>query len=759
MVTVNVDYALAQLERALESATAHADAAVRARASERAARWRSVLEGMASGALAVGSRTPTDAPAWATLEVVHGGFATGALAAGGELLPHERELAARLGAQPQDRSARALHYLSDAGRSELSAMLASGCYRVDVPEEGALLAVVALLARGASEDAACVVDAIAPYLDRLRFYPKPSSRPIAPVATVHVATVGETREKIAAMETPIEVLRMNEALAVWTPLTDRAVELLLETVSDGVPCSVLLPDWRRRAEALIADHKAARGAHRLCKRPHSPKQNLAILIHAAKQLVAANAPLSPREIGRVRVALAGHVAKHGAPKSAECQSRRAEQARIAAIPTRAESARVVASRLAALPADAALDSLSVVARPIDDGAPLFSSVVRKLERCLEASIEELVERGVLTSGEAIANVLPQISAHVRAMGFADPQLARLYAAIDAAFRRRRSLLLLNYESQVRLEELPWVAALEQFRSGDSASSGAARRLFSSVTALAIDSFPHAILPNPMLVELRALAVPAGIELPIVDELAADIFTGSFTAKFVRAADIAARRLEGTLYARYYALPITEIRAIAAAIAAPPPSLAQRAMALLGKTTDPKPTAGPVPEFGALCERMAALEPLAARTVARNGRVIEQQQILTTQNLVPLIDAAGLDAMDFGALARRTFEWLIKRGQVPVRAHIERLRTAKNIAYAWRQVIAYLSLAPAGTTDSFLAYAQTHLAEQRPPFQTKFAPILAGLDSANRGETPAVRLLGWTTGVHPLVTDARSESSR
>jgi len=90
--------------------------------------------------------------------------------------------------------------------------------------------------------------------------------------------------------------------------------------------------------------------------------------------------------------------------------------------------------------------------------------------------------------------------------------------------------------------------------------------------------------------------------------------------------------------------------------------------------------------------------------------------------------------------------------VQVRAHIERLRTAKNIAYAWRQMIVYLSLAPAGTTETFLVYAQSFLAEQREPFRTKFAPILAGLESAHRGAQPQVRLLGWTTGVHPLLGD-------
>src|SRR5262245_9095230 len=127
MTTINLGYALGQLERALHAATAHADADARERARARVEQWRRVIEGMSSGSITVGSRTPTDAPAWATLEVVHGGFATGVLAAEGPLLAHEAELASRIGAS--GRAGIAFHYLSDAGRAELDALLASGCFR------------------------------------------------------------------------------------------------------------------------------------------------------------------------------------------------------------------------------------------------------------------------------------------------------------------------------------------------------------------------------------------------------------------------------------------------------------------------------------------------------------------------------------------------------------------------------------------------------------------------------------------------------
>src|SRR5262245_42315354 len=89
-VGINPGYAFGQLARALTTSAEHADADVRARAKARAERWGQVLLKFFDGTLTVGSRTPlAGIPAWATLEVAKGGFATGNLIAGGPLQAHE----------------------------------------------------------------------------------------------------------------------------------------------------------------------------------------------------------------------------------------------------------------------------------------------------------------------------------------------------------------------------------------------------------------------------------------------------------------------------------------------------------------------------------------------------------------------------------------------------------------------------------------------------------------------------------------------
>ena len=91
--TANPYYAIGQLLKAAQTQTTHPDAATRARAAEKIQQWQQVFTQMLDGSLRVGSRTPLrDTPAWVTLEVAAGGFATGHLLAGGALQAHEQEL-------------------------------------------------------------------------------------------------------------------------------------------------------------------------------------------------------------------------------------------------------------------------------------------------------------------------------------------------------------------------------------------------------------------------------------------------------------------------------------------------------------------------------------------------------------------------------------------------------------------------------------------------------------------------------------------
>jgi len=75
---------------------------------------------------------------------------------------------------------------------------------------------------------------------------------------------------------------------------------------------------------------------------------------------------------------------------------------------------------------------------------------------------------------------------------------------------------------------------------------------------------------------------------------------------------------------------------------------------------------------------------------------------------------------------------------------------KNVAYAWRQMILYLSLSdePGGT---FIAGALEELQNTTPRVENALLKPLADLEATMDGRGPAsTPLQGWTTGHHDLL---------
>jgi hypothetical protein len=379
------------------------------------------------------------------------------------------------------------------------------------------------------------------------------------------------------------------------------------------------------------------------------------------------------------------------------------------------------------------------------GSSIPNSIQRKVERCLHETVAVLVERGLITSGETLARVLPQMTSGLRAAGISDPVLRQLYSALYRAFRRRRSLLLLNLETQVRIEELPWVAVIDRFRSESLSTRELARQTLEEVTVLTVTSFPHAILPNKLLQELRALIQTAGLNIPIVDELAADIFMGEFSGKFVESAKMSADLLDGTLYAVYYGIDYEAVRGI--------PSQKNGGTGWFGGIRARN-------SFAELCASRAGVR-LGTWDPATNGMIIEQQQILTTQNLAALFLGLELSMAihdQLSDMAMRSFRWICRRLQMkPAKMHAH-LIAIKNTAYAWRQMVFYLALLPDREVRAFVELAERHLNAQSTSFAARFRPAIEGLKlaadgeslNANRSARDAKRFLGWSKQRHWLI---------
>jgi hypothetical protein len=734
-------YAFGQLARAFDTARQHDDPATRERALRRVDQWTSVLKGMASGRLRIGSRTPVqDLPAWVTPEVVRGGFATGAAAAASNPLePWEQDIVARAGTA-RTRAAVFAYLLGEAGLAELDRLLTSGAYEIAIPEDAALLTIAWLIGAGHVGPAIALAETITPFAERLCFVARPAEPDTTERSIVSRQTVRATGQALHKRRPNERVESMREALTVWNPFADELLAHWLETQDDGRFDATRPTGWEQRGFALLQRYEDLAARHTRCTKHRNPKQNVAILRAALEDALVGEIALRRR--GKVQHAVNAMLARRGAPGSPAHVELRAAQATNASIPAQHALARVVVRRLAGLPQLHGLASTDDVLAPVrpDEadghgvpaGAPIPASVRAVVERALAATPEVLIARGVVGSAEVLAELVPRIAASTVAQAYADERLRTLMAATYEAFRRRRTLLLTNLEHQVRFDELPWVQAVAPFRARREHADAGAIAALARLAELAIEAFPATIMPSPLVSELDVLARAAGLPLPLVEELAADIFMGTFSAKFLRAAKLAGELLEGSLYARYYGIDYAAITAI------------DDVHAGRGARTSAA--------FDALCFERARTTA-GGFSVARNGTVIEQAQILTTHNLAVLTGPAGvghLMTLDWDALARRCLERVLVLA-ARLQHNPRPLRTAKDLAYAWRQLVFFLAMTDAAAQAAFVAEARRRLEMASDHVVARLEPVVDGLEEVMAGRPIAGwALLGWCVGRHPLL---------
>jgi hypothetical protein len=365
-----------------------------------------------------------------------------------------------------------------------------------------------------------------------------------------------------------------------------------------------------------------------------------------------------------------------------------------------------------------------------------ASIVRVVSRATAGTVEDLVTGGVVGSAEVLAGLIPQLAASVVGAGYADLHAGALAAETYRAFRSRRTLLLLNLDKPVQVQELPWVAALARHTTGAGDAASQARTQARRFAELTVQAFPGTLPPNRLVRELDALSRQAGLDLPWVEELAADIFMGAFSPKFTAAAKVAAELLADSLYARYYGIDYAAV-------------LTLHSSAKPSNITDGH-------GFAALCAVRAGGRRGRWGSVAENGTVIEQAQILTTHNLATMLRLGVRPSQGWLDLAERAFAATGRRLARAV-GNPRPLSTVKNAAYAWRHTLFFLSqLTPAEGQD-FLTHAGAAAQRHDPLTDARLTLILGGLTplldgSGQRDAHVAQPFLGWTTTRHWLLTE-------
>ncbi|WP_170144490.1 hypothetical protein [Citricoccus muralis] len=674
---------------------------------------------MATGRIKVGSATPVRGfPAWLTPEIVRGGFATGAAAAGGPLEPDEITLAAHVGVPPA-RAHLFDWFLTDDGLQKLDAWVESGLYRLELPEHGALLSVAWLLGHGRAEVANEVVRALRPWAKTVRFWPYEALEPEAP--GVHVATLPVVAARLERKRPQRHVEAEREVLSVWNPFTDKVLSHWWATRSaNGLLGSVLTPDWIEGAKGLLAEYRHLAAEHTLTKRHASPKENLQILITGLHACAAGEA--DSRTLGRVRGAVASMVAKRGEPGSPGLAELRAAQARIAATPSHSTVAHDAAARLRASGQTGAVtDPLALLHGAAGHDLRSVRSTTRQ---ATQAPLPVLLREGIIRSAEMLAELAPQLTAETVASRYTDVPAGLLAKRLYRAFANRRSTLLLNHRAQVTVHVLPWFTLLERVGVQEHQQDLAHAQAVDLAT-LALRHFPGTTIPNSLIRELSRLFGLASEDVPLTYELAADIFMGSFSPVFLRAAQRAATMVGDTLYSRYYGIDYDEILTMDTAQQKPSRSRATPRTA--------------VPNFDALVRSRARINRTRwNQDVATSGKAIEQAQLLTTHNLAALVEAGV--TLEWPTQARQG--WTTTKNHLAKMTGPHSLHHRKNAAYAWRQTLFYLALSSPQESAAFANdETLTHGLSSQVKLQAE--ALLSGLRVVIKtGAPPEHPFLGW-----------------
>eukprot|EP01117_Protostelium_nocturnum_P018124 TRINITY_DN7513_c0_g1_i1.p1 TRINITY_DN7513_c0_g1~~TRINITY_DN7513_c0_g1_i1.p1 ORF type:complete len:824 (+),score=268.02 TRINITY_DN7513_c0_g1_i1:117-2474(+) len=754
--SINIGYAISQLLKNEKNQ------------NPKAQMWESVIKNFMDGNLQVGSREPIKGtPAWVTLEVANGGFATGNYAAGGKLMEHEVELLKELGYGKEDPTfsninpRRTLNefFLTQKGLNVLNSFLESLSFKIQVPEESALLTVCWLLLQDRKSEAEALLKEIEPWFNQLRFYPIPSDVPLGSGALVMVSNVSEVVENLKQITMTAYGFLLQKSLRVSLPLYDRLLSLVLAT-SEGnnVPHTVLNGEQKKKTE----------GDKPFTKDPNDPA--LMTEYNQVKELLEKSDMLSGRRstkgfgviwratklfflgkkddhsTNRVYNLLAQINVKRGLPGSEKLATLRKTQEKAASKAGDSENhAKVLIKRLEQYPQSDGIEDIDALLMPItrleakerpplEEGQPIIESIKSKVERAKKATVEQLCADGIIPSSEVLAVLIPSVFSSVRTSGLTDAKLAALLSSSYIAFKKRRSLLLLNLEQQVKFEGLPWCSILSKAanamnKNGLDASQ-AVLQTISDVVVATLTTWPDKILPNTFIGAIDDILRPSKTDFPLTKELASDIFMHSFSQTFVNATKKSFELLQGTLYQRYFGLTSVNEKVAKA-------SFSEK-------------------ELYDLCIQLSKANPGGWNT-ANNGKIIEACMILSTHNLAVMYSHPVIRKKLEGVvqtLPSKIF-WRICKdvsllSGMPWKAQ---LQTVKDASYAWRQMIFFASLLPNGGDVAFFEFCDSHLKKQNEEVNRKLGGHLNRLKKAWKDEShpwPGSTLVGWTTEKHSLM---------
>ena len=160
---------------------------------------------------------------------------------------------------PQTRKALFLALLSDEGLPLLREFLTSRKYKIELPEDAALLVATWLYENNRIEDAASIVAEISQYASELRFMPKSATELPRTSELVHRYSANDIRKRLKTYSRNTRIETQREALQIWIPFMDRLVFHWLELLDVATSNLDELPStpesWKNTASELVIEYE------------------------------------------------------------------------------------------------------------------------------------------------------------------------------------------------------------------------------------------------------------------------------------------------------------------------------------------------------------------------------------------------------------------------------------------------------------------------------------------------------------------------
>lgn len=697
------------------------------------------------------------------------------------------------------------YFLTSNGLARLRDMLHSGLYYCKFPEEGALLAVVWMLERDDIKDALDLVNKIAPFFGQVRFYPQPSPTPVCLDLRCSLLTVQAFKRGVS----DIQISKGSLSYAVnklivdkLAPNYDRLVSLVLATcgragddllpfaANPSIQMTAAFQSLFRSFDSIQRTYDAFRY---LAQRSQEQLKQLGrsrycgIMLTYAKVFVDTESRITDqcerKAVQNILFQIRDR-SRRGLPHAwAPGETSDSYETDIGSLPQKLRDFRLrqrqttVAEhqlvtrdwkdltivRTSNMNADEhdGVEDVQAVIKPVTGreaaiyglkhGATVPRSIYRMATRLQRRTLEELVEGNLVPSMEVMATLVDQILGAAQARWQGSTEVRRLYTSIVRAFRLRRSLLLLNYEHQVKLKELPWMNRLEEVRREECAGEYRENNeLFCDLVRTCMSRWPNVPIPNKLISALNHMAqdfavrTEGGTWVGLTPELAADIFMGGFTLKWNRHACIARDMLSSSLYGYYYG-------------DAQGKTVWDELECVDTTEIEFKPDAS---QFAKICKEHARSRRLVGY-VARNGATIEQSMVLTGHNYPYLVQVLrhygkAFESDELLEICIKCFNKLKRRLRIVLHTKTPwrtRLRITKNVVYGWRQLLILVSCMNNEDIAQFFsrvcsrAEAASGCTLQRAAMDAK--AIWIWMRTGEAPEHPHKALYGWQGGQHVL----------